>query len=79
MLPGTMRMTNVMSMGLPVAANRFCRGLLMLGSTIALIAAVTPFALPPLIPILLLFYFIYLYFQVHNLDAHRHADMLSVC
>lgn len=43
---------------------RFCRGLLMLGSTIALIAVVTPFALPPLIPILLLFYFIYLYFQV---------------
>jgi hypothetical protein len=40
----------------------------MLGSTIALIATVTPFALPPLVPILLLFYFIYLYFQVraHN-------------
>ena len=36
----------------------------MLGSTIVLIAVVTPFALPPLIPILLLFYFIYLYFQV---------------
>jgi hypothetical protein len=39
----------------------------MLGSTIALIATVTPFALPPLVPILLLFYFIYLYFQVQAL------------
>jgi hypothetical protein len=55
--------------------NRFCRGLLMLGSTIALIAAVTPFALPPLIPILLLFYFIYLYFQVHMPRVHVPANM----
>jgi len=35
----------------------------MLTSTIVLIATVTPFALPPLVPILLFFYFIYLYFQ----------------
>lgn len=44
--------------------HRFCRSLLMLTSTIVLIATVTPFALPPLVPILLFFYFIYLYFQV---------------
>jgi hypothetical protein len=46
----------------------------MLGSTIALIAAVTPFALPPLIPILLLFYFIYLYFQVHTPRTPTHMQ-----
>ena len=41
--------------------SMFLRALLQLTSTVVLIGAVTPFALPPLIPILLLFYFIYLY------------------
>ena len=49
-------------------ATMFCRSLLMLSSTIVLIGAVTPFALPPLIPILLLFYFIYTYFQARLLS-----------
>lgn len=43
--------------------------MLMLSSTIVLIATVTPFALPPLLPILLLFYFIYLYFQASTARA----------
>lgn len=42
-------------------ATFFLRTLLQLTSTVVLIGALTPFALPPLIPILLLFYFIYLY------------------
>lgn len=42
----------------------FLRSLLQLASTIVLIGVVTPFALPALLPILLLFYFLYQYFQV---------------
>lgn len=53
-----------------INVHRFCRALLMLSSTIALIATVTPFALPPLVPILLMFYFIYLYFQVQQHCLH---------
>jgi len=45
----------------------FLRSLLQLVSTIALIGIVTPFALPALLPILLLFYFLYQYFQVTTL------------
>ena len=41
----------------------FLRSLLQLVSTVALIGIVTPFALPALLPILLLFYFLYSYFQ----------------
>ncbi len=42
----------------------FLRSLLQLASTIVLIGVVTPFALPALVPILLVFYFLYQYFQV---------------
>jgi len=41
--------------------SMFLRSVLQLGSTVVLIGAVTPFALPPLVPIMLLFYFLYLY------------------
>lgn len=43
----------------------FFRSALQLASTIVLIGFETPFALPALIPILLCFWFLYQYFQVH--------------
>ena len=39
--------------------------MLNLAQAVVLVGIFTPFALPPLIPILLLFYFVYIYFQVH--------------
>ena len=42
----------------------FLRSCLQLTSTIILVGVTTPFALPALVPILLLFYFLYQYFQV---------------
>ena len=42
----------------------FLRSCLQLFSTIILVGVTTPFALPFLVPILLLFYFLYQYFQV---------------
>ena len=42
----------------------YLRSVLQLASTIVLIGVTTPFALPALVPILLLFYFLYQYFQV---------------
>ena len=42
----------------------FLRSMLQLISTIVLIGIVTPLALPALLPIMLLFYFLYSYFQV---------------
>lgn len=45
-------------------AGFFIRSCLQLASTVVLIGAVVPFALPALIPILLAFYFMYQYFQV---------------
>jgi len=42
----------------------FLRSCLQLTSTIILVGVTTPFALPFLVPILLLFYFLYQYFQV---------------
>lgn len=42
----------------------FLRSCLQLFSTIVLVGVTTPFALPFLVPILLLFYFLYQYFQV---------------
>ena len=44
----------------------FLRSLLQLASTIVLIGVVVPFALPALLPILLLFYFLYQYFQART-------------
>lgn len=43
----------------------FLRSMLQLISTIVLIGIVTPLALPALLPIMLLFYFLYSYFQVN--------------
>lgn len=40
----------------------------MLTSTLVLIGTVTPFALPPLVPILLGFYFLYRYFQARTCE-----------
>lgn len=45
----------------------FLRSMLQLISTIVLIGIVTPLALPALLPIMLLFYFLYSYFQVRLL------------
>lgn len=44
----------------------YLRSVLQLASTIVLIGVTTPFALPALIPILLLFYFLYQYFQASS-------------
>ena len=56
----------------------FLRSLLQLVSTVALIGIVTPFALPALLPILLLFYFLYSYFQARAGRSHTPAlGMLS--
>ena len=44
----------------------FLRSCLQLTSTIILVGVTTPFALPFLVPILLLFYFLYQYFQVRD-------------
>ena len=42
----------------------YIRSFLQLLSTIAVIGCTVPFALPAIVPILLLFYFLYQYFQV---------------
>lgn len=52
----------------------FLRSLLQLASTVGLIGIVTPFALPALVPILLLFYFLYQYFQV-NIRLFQGAEI----
>lgn len=57
----------------------FCRSLLMLTSTIILIGTVTPFALPPLVPILMLFYFLYRYFQVIAVPCFLHPAAVCHC
>ena len=64
--------------------SMFLRSLLQLGSSVVLIGTVTPFALPPLVPIMLLFYFLYLYLCVPLADTltavteqHRAACLLS--
>ena len=44
----------------------FLRSMLQLVSTVVLIGIVTPLALPALLPIMLLFYFLYAYFQVRS-------------
>ncbi|KAK9802963.1 hypothetical protein WJX72_012534 [[Myrmecia] bisecta] len=60
----------------------FLRSMLQLLSTVVLIGAVTPFALPALVPILLLFYWLYQYFQasvreVKRLDAISRSPVYS--
>ena len=45
--------------------------------TVALIGTVTPFALPALLPILLLFYFLYSYFQASA--GCPHPLLLGMC
>ncbi|CAL8468910.1 g8451 [Coccomyxa elongata] len=54
----------------------FLRSLLQLASTIVLIGVVTPFALPALVPILLVFYFLYQYFQASVREVKR-LDSIS--
>jgi ATP-binding cassette, subfamily C (CFTR/MRP), member 1 len=47
-------------------ASLFLRSLLQLLSTVMLIGAATPFALPAIVPIMLVFYFLYIYFQARD-------------
>ncbi|DBA70095.1 TPA: hypothetical protein ACH3X2_012257 [Trebouxia sp. C0005] len=54
----------------------FLRSCLQLTSTIILVGVTTPFALPFLIPILLLFYFLYQYFQASVREVKR-LDSIS--
>ena len=53
----------------------FLRSMLQLISTIVLIGIVTPLALPALLPIMLLFYFLYAYFQVSSQRRFLHANV----
>ena len=55
--------------------SMFLRSVLQLGSTVVLIGAVTPFALPPLVPIMLLFYFLYLYLCAVTLGCAAHRAL----
>ena len=55
----------------------FLRSMLQLVSTIVLIGIVTPLALPALLPIMLLFYFLYSYFQV-ILSASPHGALIAL-
>ncbi|KAL0044905.1 hypothetical protein WJX82_001780 [Trebouxia sp. C0006] len=54
----------------------FLRSCLQLTSTIILVGVTTPFALPFLVPILLLFYFLYQYFQASVREVKR-LDSIS--
>lgn len=53
-----------------------CRGFLQLVVTIVLIGIYTPLALPMLVPIMLLFYWLYVYFQTTVREIKR-LDSLS--
>jgi len=55
----------------------FLRSCLQLTSTIILVGVTTPFALPFLVPILLLFYFLYQYFQVGS--TTRWSSLSPLC
>ena len=58
----------------------YIRSFLQLLSTIVVIGATVPFALPAIVPILLLFYFLYQYFQVLRLCACQPlSDHCSTC
>ena len=54
----------------------YIRSFLQLLSTVVVIGATVPFALPAIIPILLLFYFLYQYFQVCPLMVRRQMHVL---
>lgn len=62
----------------------FCvrRSMLQLLSTITMIGVFTPFTLPCMVPILLLFYFLYIYFQasvreIKRLDSVSRSPLYS--
>lgn len=57
----------------------FLRSLLQLASTIVLIGVVVPFALPALLPILLLFYFLYQYFQARTCPVLPRQSAQAYC
>ena len=56
----------------------YIRSFLQLLSTIAVIGFTVPFALPAIVPILLMFYFLYQYFQV-CIPAGKISQLNSAC